>query len=121
MIDMDTGAPEPMERLPDVPMPEAPPEVPEEKKRRKGKARKVVTPASGNDKGAQEERERARAAKSHGRARGPVWRVGLRCPTPLAHPVLEIEAPTEAAARAEFCRRNGISDSIHPWEVVRVA
>lgn len=49
------------------------------------------------------------------------YRVELNCPTPLAHKVLEIEARSEAEAREEFCRRNGISDSIHKWTITRIA
>lgn len=48
------------------------------------------------------------------------WRVSLTCPTPLAHREMEIEAADEHAAKAEFCRVNGITDSIHPWKVERI-
>lgn len=52
---------------------------------------------------------------------GPArWRVGLVCPTPLAFPSLEVEARNETEARAEFCKRNGISGSVHSWTIERI-
>ena len=49
------------------------------------------------------------------------YRVELNCPTPLAHPILEVEAADEAGAKLAFCEANGICDSTHPWKVTRVA
>lgn len=43
--------------------------------------------------------------------------VELRCPTPLAHPSLEVEAANEDEARAQFCEKNGISGSTQNWSV----
>ena len=49
------------------------------------------------------------------------YRVELNCPTPLAHPVMEVDAASEGHARKLFCEANGIDDSVHPWKVTRVA
>lgn len=49
------------------------------------------------------------------------YRVTLHCPTPLAHKTLEVDAADEADARKQFCMRNGISDSSHPWDIQRIA
>jgi len=46
------------------------------------------------------------------------FRVTLHCPTPVAHPELEVEAEDEAAAWRQFCRANGISDSEHKRTIV---
>jgi hypothetical protein len=46
------------------------------------------------------------------------FRVTLNCPTPVAHPELEVEADDEAAAWKEFCAANGISGSEHPRMIV---
>lgn len=51
----------------------------------------------------------------------PRWRVALRCPTPLAHASLEVEAISEAEAKAKFCQANGISDSVHDWTIERLS
>ena len=49
------------------------------------------------------------------------YRVTLHCPTPLAHRTLEIEhAENEDDARKQFCARNGISESGHPWDIERI-
>jgi len=48
------------------------------------------------------------------------YRVTLHCPTPLAHKTLEVDAADEADARKQFCARNGISDSSHPWDIQRI-
>lgn len=105
------------------PIPEAPSEAP---KPRRKKNRRVKPPAvpraaqieagkqSGNRKGELLGRPVSKSGK-------PVYRVSLACKTPLAHASLEIEAQSEEEAKKEFCRQNGISDSIHPWSVVRIA
>ena len=46
------------------------------------------------------------------------FRVTLNCPTPVAHPELEVEAEDEAAAWKQFCTANGISSSDHPRKIV---
>ena len=48
------------------------------------------------------------------------YRVTLHCPTPLAHKTLEVDAADEVDARKQFCTRNGISDSSHPWDIQRI-
>ena len=53
--------------------------------------------------------------------RSATWRVSLHCPTPLAHPTLDVTATNEEEAKAEFCRRNGISGSVHNWTVERLS
>ena len=58
--------------------------------------------------------------KLMGDASLPLWRVRLVCPTPLHFPVLEIHAADSHQAKMEFCRQNGISDSIHKWDIERV-
>lgn len=50
----------------------------------------------------------------------PRWRVSLAAQTPIAFPSLELEAADEAAAKAEFCRRNGITESTCPWTIERI-
>ncbi len=46
------------------------------------------------------------------------FRVTLICPTPVAHPELEVEAENEAAAWTRFCTANGISGSEHKRTIV---
>ena len=46
------------------------------------------------------------------------FRVTLNCPTPVAHPELDVEADDAAAAWNQFCAANGISDSEHPRTIV---
>ena len=48
------------------------------------------------------------------------FRVTLNCPTPVAHPELEVEAETESAAWQQFCAANGITDSVHERMVVEL-
>ena len=48
----------------------------------------------------------------------PRFRVTLICPTPVAHPELDVEAEDEAAAWKQFCTANGISGSEHPHTIV---
>ena len=50
----------------------------------------------------------------------PSWLVTLNCPTPLAKRSLQVEAATEEEAKEAFCRENGISGSVHAFEVKRV-
>ena len=49
-----------------------------------------------------------------------LYRVALQCPTPLAHPELEVVADTDDDAWRQFCAANGISDSEHPRAIVRL-
>lgn len=46
--------------------------------------------------------------------------VSLACPTPLAHPSLEVEAEDEGTAWKLFQEANNIGDSIHPLTIVEV-
>ena len=46
------------------------------------------------------------------------FRVTLHCPTPVAHPELNVEADDAAAAWKQFCAANNISDSEHPRTIV---
>ena len=46
------------------------------------------------------------------------FRVTLHCPTPVAHPELDVKADDKAAAWKQFCAANGISDSDHPRTIV---
>ena len=132
IIDEDTGTEFIPEREPVLPMPSEP--VEKAKKPRPSRGRKKTpeaqTPSedtaarraavqearrpSGNSRGARAEVPKVTPGKL-------LYRVGLVCPTALAHPSLEIEAVTEAEAKDEFCRRNGISDSVHAWTIVRLA
>ncbi len=45
------------------------------------------------------------------------YRVSLICPTPLAHPELDVEADSPEAAWRQFCAANGITDSEHPRSI----
>ena len=73
-----------------------------------------ATRQSGNNKGARLGTRKVAPGKL-------LFSVALNCPTALAHPTLEIEALTEAEAKAEFCKLNGISDSVHAWTITRLA
>ena len=46
------------------------------------------------------------------------FRVTLHCPTPVAHPELDVEASDKGEAWKQFCAANGISDSDHPRTIV---
>lgn len=48
------------------------------------------------------------------------WSVTLTCPTPLAHPTLEVEASCEAEAKQKFFDANGISGSEHSLTITRI-
>ena len=50
----------------------------------------------------------------------PRFRVTLQCPTPVAHPELDVEADDETAAWNKFCAANGISGSDHPRQIVPI-
>jgi len=50
----------------------------------------------------------------------PRYRVTLTCPTPLAHPSLEVEADDPEKAKLAFYAANGICDSKHPMDIKRV-
>lgn len=45
------------------------------------------------------------------------FRVSLMAPTPLAENDVEIEAASPDEAWREFCKLNGISDSVHPKKI----
>jgi hypothetical protein len=51
----------------------------------------------------------------------PKWKVALKCPTPLLHEEMVIEATGPEQAKAIFMDTNGICATVHEWEVQRVA
>ena len=52
--------------------------------------------------------------------RGTRYRVALQCPTPIPHPVLEVEADDDDEAWQKFCAANGISDSEHKRTILKM-
>lgn len=50
----------------------------------------------------------------------PVWRVSLKCPTPLRHRSADIEAANETAAWEAFMKMNGIGASDHERTITKV-
>lgn len=51
----------------------------------------------------------------------PRWRVTLACPTKIPHPSLDVEGGNPDEAKAAFLAANGITASIHPFTVTRLA
>lgn len=49
-----------------------------------------------------------------------IYRVSLACPTPLAHPTLDVSAAGHDDAIAKFNAENGIFGSVHPYSVEKL-
>jgi len=47
--------------------------------------------------------------------------VRLNCPTPLLYKSLEVAADSDDEAKQKFCEANGISGSVHPWDIKEVS
>lgn len=49
------------------------------------------------------------------------WRVSLQAATPLAFESLDVQADTQEDAREAFNKANGISGSVHPYNITKLS
>ncbi len=64
---------------------------------------------------------KATRKKKASAVKGPLWRVSLNCPTPLAHRTLDVEAKDADDAKEKYHKANGLSGSEWVYSIEQIA